>query len=194
MAVFQLPFQRLCNLHSCGEDKSKMTISNSNWTSCRTIQGVISNRPSAWYKLFHRLINSTSKLDAEKEPIQVQLLRHDAYNCTITSAWRVRTNQGCWWPIRFENFDIVMIRIKTRVETPSNFSLQGESEKTSVVAGNSSTAASVFQTFFPPKIRRVPLAQYSKSRGHFRVHFSLHFKARLSAKSLMKISFHSYWN
>ena len=44
----------------------------------------------------------------------VQLLRHDAYNCTITSAWRVQLynygwNQACWWPIRFENFDIVMI-------------------------------------------------------------------------------------
>ena len=44
----------------------------------------------------------------------VQLLRHDAYNCTITSAWRVQlynygSNQGCWWPIRFENFDIVMM-------------------------------------------------------------------------------------
>ena len=43
----------------------------------------------------------------------VQLLRHDAYNCT-TSAWRVQLynygwNQACWWPIRFENFDIVVI-------------------------------------------------------------------------------------
>ena len=28
--------------------------------------------------------------------------------------------------------------------------------------------------------------------GHFRVHLGLHFKARLSAKSVMKISFHSY--
>jgi len=26
-----------------------------------------------WYKLFDRLISSTSELDAEKEPIQVQL-------------------------------------------------------------------------------------------------------------------------
>ena len=46
----------------------------------------------------------------------VQLLRHDAYNCTITSAWRVQFyyygwNQACWWPIRFGNFDIVMIMI-----------------------------------------------------------------------------------
>ena len=45
----------------------------------------------------------------------VQLLRHDAYNCPITSAWRVQLynygwNQACWWPIRFENFDIVVIR------------------------------------------------------------------------------------
>ena len=46
----------------------------------------------------------------------VQLLGHDAYNCTITSAWRVQlynygSNQGCWWPIRYKNFDIVMIII-----------------------------------------------------------------------------------
>jgi len=46
----------------------------------------------------------------------VQLLRHDAYNCTITSAWRVQLynycwNQACWWPIRFENFDIVVITL-----------------------------------------------------------------------------------
>ena len=44
----------------------------------------------------------------------VQLLRHDAYNCPITSAWRVQLsnygwNQACWGPIRFENFDIVVI-------------------------------------------------------------------------------------
>ena len=56
----------------------------------------------------------------------VQLLRHDAYNCpitaeiravvdqSITSAWRVQLsnygwNQGCCGPIRFENFDIVVI-------------------------------------------------------------------------------------
>ena len=44
----------------------------------------------------------------------VQLLRHDAYNCPIKSAWCVQlynygSNQGCWWTIRFENFDIVMI-------------------------------------------------------------------------------------
>ena len=48
----------------------------------------------------------------------VQLLRHDAYNCTITSAWRVQLynygwNQVCWWRIRFENFDIVMITMLT---------------------------------------------------------------------------------
>ena len=48
----------------------------------------------------------------------VQLLRHDAYNCPITSAWRVQLsnygwNQACWWPIRFENFDIVVIMIET---------------------------------------------------------------------------------
>ena len=46
----------------------------------------------------------------------VQLLRHDAYNSTITSAWPVQLyycgpNQGCWWPIRFENFDVVIIII-----------------------------------------------------------------------------------
>ena len=46
----------------------------------------------------------------------VQLLRHDAYNCPITSAWRVQLsnygwNQVCWGPIRFENFDIVVIII-----------------------------------------------------------------------------------
>ena len=46
--------------------------------------------------------------------LTVQLLRPDAYNCTITSAWRVQLynygwNQGCWWPIRFKNFDIVII-------------------------------------------------------------------------------------
>jgi len=46
----------------------------------------------------------------------VQLLRHDAYNCPITSAWCVQLsnygwNQACWWPIRFENFDIAMIMI-----------------------------------------------------------------------------------
>ena len=29
----------------------------------------------SWYKLFDRLIYSTSKLDAEKEAIQVQLAR-----------------------------------------------------------------------------------------------------------------------
>ena len=45
----------------------------------------------------------------------VQLLRHDAYNCPITSAWRVQLsnygwNQACWWPIRFKNFDIVVIK------------------------------------------------------------------------------------
>ena len=43
-----------------------------------------------------------------------KLLRDDAYNCPITSAWRVQRynygwNQACWWPIRFENFDIVVI-------------------------------------------------------------------------------------
>ena len=32
----------------------------------------------------------------------------------------------------------------------------------------------------------------TKRIGHFRVHLSLHFKARLSAKSVMKIRFHSY--
>ena len=46
----------------------------------------------------------------------VQLLRHEAYDCTITSAWHVPlynygSNQGCWRPIRFENFDIGMIII-----------------------------------------------------------------------------------
>ena len=44
----------------------------------------------------------------------VKLLRHVAYNCPITSNWRVQllcSNKGCLWPIRFENFDIVMIRI-----------------------------------------------------------------------------------
>ena len=46
----------------------------------------------------------------------VQLLRHDAYNCPITSAWRVQLsnygwNQACWGPIRFENFDIVVINL-----------------------------------------------------------------------------------
>ena len=54
----------------------------------------------------------------------VQLLRHDAYNCTITSAWRVQlynygSNQGCWWLIRFKTFDIVMI---TKLITISWFS------------------------------------------------------------------------
>ena len=43
-----------------------------------------------WYKLFDRLIYSTSELDAEKEPIQVQLAQlHDAY-CPITQAWSVQ--------------------------------------------------------------------------------------------------------
>ena len=51
----------------------------------------------------------------------VQLLRHDAYNCPITSAWRVQLsnygwNQGCWGPIRFENFDIVVISLVIAVE------------------------------------------------------------------------------
>ena len=87
-----------------------------------------------------------------------------------------------------------MIRIKTKVQTPSLFPLQGEPEKTSVVAGHSIIAASAFQTFFHPNLRRVPMEQYSNSIGHFRFHLSLHFKARLSAKSVMKISFHSYWN
>ena len=46
----------------------------------------------------------------------VQLRRHDAYNCTITSPWRVQlynygSNQGCWWPITFKNFGIVVIII-----------------------------------------------------------------------------------
>ena len=46
----------------------------------------------------------------------VQLLRDDVYNWKITSAWRVQLhnygwNQGCWWPIRFESFDIVVIII-----------------------------------------------------------------------------------
>ena len=46
----------------------------------------------------------------------VQLLRHDTYNCPTTSAWRVQLsnygwNQACWWPIRLENFDIVVIII-----------------------------------------------------------------------------------
>jgi len=44
----------------------------------------------------------------------VQLLRHDVYNSTVTSAWHVQLynydwNQACWWPIRFKNFDIVVI-------------------------------------------------------------------------------------
>ena len=64
---------------------------------------------------FDRLIYSTSELDAEKEPIQVQLAELDDAYCPITQAWRVQlynygSNQGCWWPIRFENFDIVMIK------------------------------------------------------------------------------------
>ena len=54
----------------------------------------------------------------------VKLLRHDAYNCIITSPWRVQLynygwNQACWWPIRFENFDIVMI---TDIIVPKRFS------------------------------------------------------------------------
>ena len=54
----------------------------------------------------------------------VQLLRHDAYNCPITSAWRVQLsnygwNQACWGPIRFENFDIVVI-IPDITKTSSN--------------------------------------------------------------------------
>ena len=70
---------------------------------------------------------STSKLDAEKEPIQVQLagarwrVLSNYSGTTRTTVqllyeWRVQmynygSNQGCWWPIRFENFDIVMIII-----------------------------------------------------------------------------------
>ena len=77
--VIHLPWRfSSCHFKDCATHtpvEKTQTISNSNWTSCRTIQGVISNRPSAWYKLFHRLIYSTSKLDAEKEPIQVQLAR-----------------------------------------------------------------------------------------------------------------------
>ena len=70
------------------------------------------------------MIYSTSKLDAEKEPIQVQLAQawwrvlSNYTGMTHTTvqlkAWRVQLynyclNQGCWWPIRFEIFDIVMI-------------------------------------------------------------------------------------
>ena len=43
-----------------------------------------------WYKLFERLIYSTSKLDAEKEPIQVQLAGLDDAYCPITQAWRAQ--------------------------------------------------------------------------------------------------------
>ena len=61
-------------------------MSNSNWTEWSTIQGVIGQVISKSY----------------------------TYNCTITSTWHLQlynygSNQGCWWPIRFENFDIVMI-------------------------------------------------------------------------------------
>ena len=51
----------------------------------------------------------------------VQLLRHDVYNCPITQAWRVQLsnygwNQACWWPIRFENFDIVVINSLNNID------------------------------------------------------------------------------
>ena len=59
------------------------------------------------------------KLDAEKEP-KCNYRELDYAYCPITQAWRVQLynykrmynydwNQACWWPIRFENFDIVMI-------------------------------------------------------------------------------------
>ena len=56
---------------------------------------------------------STSKLDAEKEPIKVKLA---SFPLQLLYEWRVQmynygSNQGSWWPIRFENFDIVMIII-----------------------------------------------------------------------------------
>ena len=68
-----------------------------------------------WYKLYDRLMYSTSELDAEKEPIQVQLARawwhalsnysgmtratvllqvHDVYNCTITAQIRPADDQS----------------------------------------------------------------------------------------------------
>ena len=40
--------------------------------------------------LFDRLIYSISELDAEKEPIQVQLAELDDAYCPITQAWRVQ--------------------------------------------------------------------------------------------------------
>ena len=56
----------------------------------------------------------SSATSASSMTCTVQLLRHDAYNCPITSAWRVQLsnyvwNQACWGPIRFGNFDIVVI-------------------------------------------------------------------------------------
>ena len=70
---------------------------------------------------------STSKLDAEKEAIKVKLAGArwrvlSNYSGTTRTPvqllyeWRVQmynygSNQGSWWPIRFENFDIVMIII-----------------------------------------------------------------------------------
>ena len=69
----------------------------------------------------------------------VQLLRHDAYNCTIISAWRVQLynygrNQACWWPIRFENFDIVMIIIIIIIEMLAQIQPVGKPNLNSVDA------------------------------------------------------------
>ena len=44
--------------------------------------------------------------------------------------------------------------------------------------------------------RRRPRALFENflKQATFRIHLSLHFKARRSTKSVMKISFHSFWN
>jgi len=56
-----------------------------------------------WYKLFDRFIYSTSKLEKKTHSSAtsaslmtrtVQLLRHDAYNCTITAEIRAVDDQS----------------------------------------------------------------------------------------------------
>ena len=104
-------------------------ISNSNWTEWSTIQGVIgrvisksaereargrfeiTSTITPWI-VRHEVqlpinCNYSSATSASSMTRTVQLLRHDAYNCPITSAWRLQLynygwNQACWWPIRFE--------------------------------------------------------------------------------------------
>ena len=79
------------------EKEAKDNSEMAHWTSCYTIQGVIvlviSNRPRASRTADFKITRSISNSNwTEWSTIQGVII-----------------NQGCWCPIRFENFDIVMI-------------------------------------------------------------------------------------